>query len=99
METFGKICAAVIVLVFTSIVGGFVFETLWNWFIVTTFQMKQLTLIEAISISFLIGYLRGNSQKKEEEESSMEKLFISVYRGVAWSGIALFIGWIIHLFM
>jgi hypothetical protein len=95
MEEFGKICFAILVLFLLAISGGFVFMYLWDWFIVTAFQVQHLTLIECIGVSFFIGYNKGKTNTKENQLKDLGKDFIE---SLIYSGIILFLGYVIHIF-
>ena len=99
METFGKICFTLISMVITTIITGYVFQTLWEWFIVPTFTMQSLTLVQAIGISFFINYLKMNLDKKDDKEFSMELVFKSLAMSIVMSLFVFGIGWTITLFM
>jgi len=93
MENFGKFITVLLGIIITSIINGFVFLKLWLWFIVPTFQMQPLRLVEAIGIVFLIGYL-----KKTESNEFWKKFFSNLLFVILMSGFILFFGWIISLF-
>lgn len=99
METFGKVCFTLITMIITTLIGGFVFQTLWSWFIVPTFAMPQLTLIQAIGTSCFINYLKTNLSKKNDDEFSMEFVLKALVMSVVMALFVLLLGWIITLFM
>lgn len=99
METFGKVCFTLITMVITTLIGGFVFQTLWGWFIVPTFTMQPMTLIQAIGISCFISYIKMNLGKKNDDEFSMEFVLKVLVMSVVMALLILGFGWIITLFM
>ena len=101
METFGKICFTLLLLVVEALIGGYVFQTLWGWFITPTFSMEKLTLIESITIMFFINYLKMNTlkNKKEQEEYTTEKALSMLLTFILTALIVLGLGWILTLFM
>ena len=99
METFGKVCFTLITMIITALIGGFVFQTLWGWFIVPTFAMPQLTLIQAIGTSFFISYLKMNLGKKNDDEFSIEFVFKALVMSIVMALFVLGLGWVITLFM
>lgn len=99
METFGKVCFTLITMVITALIGGFVFQTLWGWFIVPTFTMQPMTLIQAIGTSFFINYLKTNLGKKSDDEFSMEFVLKALVMSVVMALFVLGLGWVITLFM
>jgi hypothetical protein len=99
METFGKICFTLITMIITALIGGFVFQTLWGWFIVPTLTMPQLTLIQAIGISFFIECLKMNLVKKNDNVFSMLYLLNALIMSIVSALLVLGLGWVITLFM
>ena len=99
MKDLGKLFFTLITIVITALIGGFVFQTLWGWFIVPTFSMQPMTIIQAIGTSFFIGYLKMNLRKKNDEEFTMEFVFKTLVSSIIMSLFVLGIGWIITLFM
>lgn len=96
METLGKICFATITIIISTLIGGYVFMKLWQWFIVTSFHVQGLSFIQSIGLSFFLNYLKPG--KKIEKESSIEdllKIFIEI---IIVSGLVLVFGWMITLF-
>lgn len=99
METFGKVCFTLTTMVITTLISGFVFQTLWGWFIVPTFTMQPMTLIQAIGISFFISYIKRNLDKENDDEFSMEFVVKGLVISVVMALLILGLGWIITLFM
>jgi uncharacterized protein YacL len=99
MENFGKVCFTLITMIITVLIGGFVFQTLWGWFIVPTFAMPQLTLIQAIGTSFFINYLKMNLAEKNDDEFSMEFVLKRLVMSILIALFLLGFGWVITLFM
>ena len=99
MENLGKVCFTLITIVITALIGGFVFQTLWSWFIVPTFSMQPMTIIQAIGTSFFINYLKMNLGKKNDEEFSMELVLKALMMSIVMSLYILGLGWVFTLFM
>jgi len=81
-----------------SLLGGFVFMTLWDWFIVTTFQARTINLPQAIGLVLIVGYLKPKT-KKEDDDLDMEKVGKSFLTAIFMAGCVLGIGWIVTLFL
>ena len=96
MEYFGKFCFGVIAIVITTLLGGYAFMKLWDWFVVWTFHIQSLSLIQSIGLVFLWGYLKP--KKKDEDELTMEKFTKQFIEAILWFGITLGLGWVITLF-
>lgn len=99
METLGKVCFTLITMVITALIGGFVFQTLWGWFIVPTFTMQPMTLIQAIGTSFFISYLKINLSQKNDDEFSIEFVAKALVMSIVMGLFVLGLGWVITLFM
>ena len=97
-----KITAVFLVTVFVAIsailvailLGGFVIQTLWGWFIVTTFGLKSLTIAQAIGLSLVTHYLTYNSSTDSSEDVKN-----SVIRTACIPIISLVVGYIVHFFV
>jgi len=105
MKTFGFIIFLLIYMILASIVGGFVFVKLWDWFIVTTFAVKSLTIGQAIGLAFFIGYIKTDLNKDKKIESSdsvdknalITKIFLTIGEVFSYYALILLFGWILHL--
>ena len=106
MKAFGIIMAVIMALILTPIIYGFVFCKLWIWFVVPTFGLQSLTLIQAIGLSFIISFFLGkndlfkeqnnkNNTRQDNTEAISKLLFLPLIYG----GLVLFFGYIISLFM
>jgi hypothetical protein len=96
MENFGKFSFGLLSIVITVLFGGFVFMTLWEWFVVYSFNVSALTLIQSVGVMFFWGYLKA---KRNADEKLTWKIFLKDTKdSLMFHGIALGIGWIITLF-
>jgi len=95
METFGKFCFGVLAIITTSLLGGYAFMKLWQWFIVYAFAVQPINLIQAIGLVFFWGYLKP--KKKDEEEMTWEKFTKMFVEALLWFGITLGLGYLITL--
>ena len=96
METFGKICFAAVAVILSSVLGGYVFMKLWEWFVVYAFAVKPLTLIQAIGLMFVWGYLKHKSKK--DEDVTWEDFAREVFSTLILMCMVLGIGYLITLF-
>jgi putative Mn2+ efflux pump MntP len=65
-----------------SVLNGWVLTILWNWFIIPVFHLPQLTIVQAIGVVMVIGYLTKEVDiNKEEKGTPKERLWKSL--GVA----------------
>lgn len=96
METFGKFCFGVLAIITTSLLGGYAFMKLWQWFIVYAFAVQPINLVQAIGLVFFLGYLKH--KKKGEEELTWDKFTEQFVEALLWFGITLGLGYLITLF-
>lgn len=90
----------VFVMVFSTILNGFVLSTLWSWFIVPAFDLPVLRIPEAIGLAMVVGFLTYHYNENEKNETGfgelmLKALILSLFR----AGGTLGVGFIIQLFM
>lgn len=101
MKIIGSVVATVVALVLGAIIGGFVLSKLWVWFMVPIFDLNPLSIVEAIGLTFIVGYMTKNlvETNKPLEGPFLEELLKAFLQTLVMAGGFLFIGWIIQLFM
>ena len=100
MENFGKFTTIVLFIILAPIVNGFVVVKLWHWFIVPTFEMNELRIVEAIGIMIFVQYVRAKKTNTDKEEGEFwENLLKGIVLLALMAGLALFFGWIVQMFM
>ena len=99
MENFGKFMTVVLAMIISTIINGFVFSKLWFWFIVPTFQMQPLRVVEAIGIIFLINFIRVKRDKEADKDKFWETFASNMVFIVLMAGFALLSGWVVTLFL
>ena len=101
MKIIGSIVATIVALVLGAIMGGFVLSKLWVWFMVPIFDLNPLRIVEAIGLTFIVGYMTKDPVETNNilEGSFLEELLKAFLQTLVAAGGFLFIGWIIHLFM
>jgi hypothetical protein len=99
MENFGKFMTVVLAMIISPIINGFVFSKLWFWFIVPTFQMQPLRVVEAIGIIFLINFIRVKRNKESDKDKLWETFASNMVFTVLMAGFALLSGWVVTLFL
>jgi len=79
--------------------NGFVFQHLWNWFIVPFVGLPSFTLLAAIGVSMTISFVThqfiSSNNGKEASEVFSEAIAYIITKPL----MALLVGWIITLFM
>lgn len=99
MENFGKFITIVLVMIITPIIKGFVFSKIWLWFIVPTFQIQPLRVVEAIGIMFLISFVNAKIDKETNKDTFWKNLSISIAFTVLTAAVTLLFGWVVKLFI
>ena len=56
-----------------SILRGWVLSILWGWFVVPVFSLPNLTVVQAIGISLIIGFLTYQSDAKSNDTDDDRK--------------------------
>lgn len=100
MDSFGKFCFAIIILTISTIIAGFVFLTLWKWFVIPPFHLPAISLTQAIGLMFTLRFLKG--MKKDDGKKDMEETIKDLKEDfkslIVYTGLVLVIGWIIFQF-
>lgn len=75
------------------LIDGFLFSTMWGWWVVPTFGLKPLTLVQAMAISIIIAYFRNFhylTSETEFRQKNMAKTLLNgfitdlLYFGISW---------------
>lgn len=100
MENFGKFIAILLTMIINPIIRGYVFISLWGWFVVTTFNLNPLRLVEGIGLMFVFGYLTTKLNVDEKNDTSLvEKLLTHTISQIIYAGMILLFGYILVQFM
>lgn len=100
LAIFGGIVGVGLLMVLTSIFNGYVLNVLWRWFVVPTFDAPQLGIVPAIGVAMVVNYLvRQTHDCVKEEKGFGEKIAEGTVIAIVTPSLALFFGWIVHLFM
>ncbi len=90
-------------LVLSAMLNGYALSVLWGWFIVPTFGLPQLSVVAAIGVAMVVGYLTNHQQPEKEDpyddRSFGQKMGPVIALAVMKPIFALTFGWIVHLFM
>jgi cadmium resistance protein CadD (predicted permease) len=97
----GVILGTVLIIVLSSLVGGYTLSVLWEWFIVTTFGLTPLNIWQAIGVSSVVSFLthEASSQDTSKYSSYGEWLIAATATVIARSVIYLVIGGIVYSFI
>jgi len=77
-----------------ALLHGFVLMQLWGWFVVPVFGAPSLSLVEAMGIALVVGYLT-NQYIPVPKEKKLE-YYTATFGGPLF---VLLLGWILHFFM
>lgn len=100
MTVFSNVVGFVFVMVFGPIINGYVLSVLWRWFIVPTFDAPALGVVSAIGVAMVVSYLTYQTHDCKKEKKSLSNIIKEGANVIAWkASLALFFGWIVHLFM
>ena len=105
MAVIGVIVVIAFVMVFAAVFNGYALSVLWEWFVVPTFGAPQLSIVSAIGIAMTIQYLvnpkmyTSAGEEKDEGKGLEQKIAEAILKIALNPLLALFFGWIVHLFM
>lgn len=99
MENLGKFTASILMIALTSIVSGAMIQLFWEWFVSTTFDLKELRLVEAIGILLLIKFITFKRDKTDEKTDYWDEFPKRIGYYFAFITMSWITGYIIHLFI
>lgn len=92
--------ATLVLLVPSILYSGYVFSTIWSWFIVTTFGLPELSIASALGVAAVVGYLKVKPRDFTVEELSSESQFARfLVAGLVYPTLALGYSWVVKQFM
>jgi putative Mn2+ efflux pump MntP len=89
--------------VLAAVMSGWVITYLWQWFVMPVFDIRSISIVEAIGISMIASFLtyqyQASRQKEKDnrttEEHIIEMLQYGIFRPLGVLGGA----YIVHLFL
>jgi len=99
MKVIGIIVTTLGLMIYSSILNGWAFSKLWQWFMVPTFNLAALSIPSAIGIGYVVSYLTHQIKEDDEDRSFSEKMIIGVVQGTCKPIFALLFGAIVAQFM
>ena len=83
---------------------GFVLTKLWTWFIVPTFHLIPLTLVQAIGLFLVVNLIRPvlhsiDIEYLEDEDVRTKIGYFYIGVNLVYPWLTLLTGWLVHLFM
>src|SRR6185312_14883195 len=92
-------CAAYLALLpFTALLNGYALSMLWQWFVVSTFEARPLSILPAIGISMVVSFLtkQYDSAAPDPSKSAGYHMGELIAYAVLNPLFALVFGWIVH---
>ena len=87
-------------MVISTLMGGWAISNLWEWFIVPTFHLQPLSVVQAIGLSMVVSYMSHTYvDTPEREESAAAKIGRVIGMAIFRPVFAVGFGWVIHQFM
>ena len=81
------------------VLNGWVLSILWGWFLVPL-GLAPISVISAIGIALILNYIQKDFKAEETEgDTAIDKFVNAITKALAKPLGALFVGWIITLFM
>ena len=95
----GGVLGIPLLITLSAIWRGYVLSILWGWFVVPTFHLPQLSIVAAIGIAMVVSYLTHQTSMGKDEREGWDAFGYTKAITIINPLIALFFGWIVHLFM
>jgi len=100
MVAFLAVIGFIVLIPLTVILNGWALKIIWNWFMPHFFGLPPLTILSAIVVCFIVGYVtHQQNDYAEAERSPNEKIVRAIVVTVSKPLIALLFGWIFTLFL
>jgi len=104
MGCMGLLAFLVCISVIASILNGWALSVLWGWFVVPTFALPNLGIVQAIGLSMVINLFlwgaRGYSEIEYKDKKVQKNSITGTFSYVVMTPfISVFLGWIVHHFM
>ena len=80
--------------IMASLLNGVALKLLWGWFMIPTFSLPAISLVQAMGIGIMIGFLTQQHIPRDQDAKKEVFLF-----EVVSPVIAIVVGWVVHLFM
>ena len=98
----GALVLIPLVITISSIINGYVFSTLWGWFIIPIFGLTALSIPQAIGISMIVSFLTYQfqpSNKQNTKEDDQKDMITRILHLVLYPITVLAVGYIVKGFM
>ena len=99
MKYIGYTTSFIALVFINAIINGWVFSTLWSWFISGTFGLPELSIPVAIGIALTVSFLTTNGDIKAEEKGAIEIMVGELIKSVLKCLTAVGGGWVVLQFV
>ena len=82
-----KVLGAMVVIVVSVVMHGWVISILWGWFVVPRFDVSDLTLIQALGLTLVVTSMTYNPRVAEKEYDFMVHLGMGLILPFAYLGL------------
>lgn len=89
---FGMLILSILII----IIHGVVMMLLWDWFVVKTFNLNPLSVLQAFGIVLIFNFLTNQYIPKRNNDEKIESIKENIFTTPAF---ALVIGFLVHLAM
>lgn len=93
----GAGAAIVVMVAAASVIYGYVASIFWVWFIMPVFDVRAITIYEAIGLALFAGLFTSRSSNKTDDETTFAKFATLVVAVLVVPWFTLGIGYIVHL--
>jgi len=99
MRNIGIFATFLVLSVLSITYSGYALSVLWEWFIVSIFEIRSISIPSAIGLAIIVGYLTRDGEEPERESDFTAQLSRGVSKAFFKPSFALFVGWIVTFFM
>ena len=83
----------------STLLGGWVLSTIWNWFIAPTFEVTQLPFVPAMGLVLVVNYLTHQINENAVMGDTVERLIKHLVVAIIHPVLVVCLGWVILQFM
>ena len=99
MKAIGYFFSFMTVIVFNVVFSGYAFSVLWEWFVVSTFNLPGISIPQAIGLGLIVSFLAKDYMEDEKKKEPFEILAKGFALGVCRPFFAIATGWIVLQFV
>lgn len=86
---------SLVLIIPVTIWSGFVFSQLWEWFIVGTFDIVKLSVLQGAGVVFTYRWLSMRLDRENSPKLTVGWILFSVFKNLMAGGLTLLFGWIL----